>query len=488
VFQVDSFPSPAANRAGLARPLAVAAVAGALLAGCGRPAGAPAAEASADAGLRPREAARVISMPVVRREMLRVLETTSVVESEHEIDVIPRMAGQVLELAVEENDTVESGEVLLQLEDSEQQLALREAEIALEEAAQAVETSTLAVAEARSRIASGERAFEQAERDYQRDLALRTGGENAYGSVSERTVEASRLARDQAEQDLAQFRLALERAEAEARSAETAVTRARVARDRAALTLERMRIRAPIAGQVAERMARVGDQVSTGAPVFRLTDLEALRTVFYRPQRELALFTAADEGRSLELEASAEAVPGARFRGRIDRVSPTIDAASGSFRLTASLERHPIDGPSDASLAPGMLVRIRIVTDRRPEALAVPKRAVRREGEQAFLQRVSEGRIERVEVVEGYGDEELVEVLPVGGASLAEGERVVIVGGRDLEDGAAVVDTASPAAAEAAPSDAGPSDAGPSDAGPSDAGPSDAGPSDRPDAAETEQP
>jgi hypothetical protein len=50
---------------------------------------------------------------------------------------------------------------------------------------------------------------------------------------------------------------------------------------------------------------------------------------------------------------------------------------------------------------------------------------------------------------------------------------VVIVGGRDLEDGAAVVDTASPAAAEAAPSDAGPSDAGPSD---------------RPDAAETEQP
>jgi hypothetical protein len=113
----------------------------------------------------------------------------------------------------------------------------------------------------------------------------------------------------------------------------------------------------------------------------------------------------------------------------------------------------------------------------------VPKRAVRREGEQAFLQRVSEGRIERVEVVEGYGDEELVEVLPVGGASLAEGERVVIVGGRDLEDGAAVVDTASPAAAEAAPSDAGPSDAGPSDAGPSDAGPSD-----RPDAAETEQP
>jgi multidrug efflux pump subunit AcrA (membrane-fusion protein) len=356
--------------------------------------------------------------------MRRLLETTSVVESEYEIDVIPRLPGQLIELLVEENDRVEAGQVLARLESTEEALQAREAAIALTEAEQAVTTAELAVVEARSRVAAGERAFEQAGRDYERDLKLRTGGDNRYGSVSERTVEASLLARDQAEQDLAQFRVALERSEADALGAQTAVTRARVARDRAELTLERMEIRAPIAGQIAERMCRVGQQVTASAAVFRITDANSLRTIFFRPQRELALFSSADEGRQLELTATAEAVPGA------------------SFRITAGLDRVARDGNASATLSPGMLVRVEIVTDRRNDALTVPKRAVRREGEQAFVHRVVGNTVERLEVTEGYTDDEYVEILPVIAGSLTTLDRVIVVGGRDLDDGAPIEDTA----------------------------------------------
>ena len=415
------------------------------LTACSRPGGPAGGEDDAEGprtGLRGREATRVVSAPVERREMRRLLETTSVVESEYEIDVIPRLPGQLIELLVEENDRVEAGQVLARLESTEEALQAREAAIALTEAEQAVTTAELAVVEARSRVAAGERAFEQAGRDYERDLKLRTGGDNRYGSVSERTVEASLLARDQAEQDLAQFRVALERSEADALGAQTAVTRARVARDRAELTLERMEIRAPIAGQIAERMCRVGQQVTASAAVFRITDANSLRTIFFRPQRELALFSSADEGRQLELTATAEAVPGALFQGRIQRVSPTIDAASGSFRITAGLDRVARDGNASATLSPGMLVRVEIVTDRRNDALTVPKRAVRREGEQAFVHRVVGNTVERLEVTEGYTDDEYVEILPVIAGSLTTLDRVIVVGGRDLDDGAPIEDTA----------------------------------------------
>jgi membrane fusion protein (multidrug efflux system) len=418
------------------------------LVACQRGAGGPpVVEGSANSGLRDREATRVVTVPLEAREMRRLLETTCVIESELEIDVTPRLPGVVTEVLVEENDLVPAGALLARLDDREQVLALRDAEIALAEAHQAVSTAEVAVAEAESRIATAERALSQAERDYQRDLALRTGGENPFGSVSEKAVEASLLARDQAEQELTQARLALERSTTESAAAATGVTRAEVAKDRAALTLEYMRIEAPIAGHVATRAVRVGATVSGSEPAFRLTNTEQLRTVFYRPQRELALFRLGSEGPELELTARTEAVPGATFAGHIQRTSPTIDATSGSFRVTATLDRRPREEGLEGVLLPGMLVRIQIVTDRRIDALTAPKRAVRREGEQAYVHVVREGLAQRVDVIEGYADDEYVELLPADAEDqLRAGERVVVVGGRDLEDGEAVRDAQAEAA------------------------------------------
>ncbi|QDU69036.1 efflux RND transporter periplasmic adaptor subunit [Engelhardtia mirabilis] len=401
----------------------------------------PEVSAAADQGMRERQAARVVTIPVARREMVRLLETTSVVESETEIDVVPRASGLVTHVLVEEGDEVEAGQVLARLDSREETMALRDSQIALEEAEHAVTTAAVAVAEAESRIATAQSALEQAERDYQRDVALRTGGANPFGSVSERTVEASKLARDQAEQELAQSQLALQRAKADEGAARTSVTRAQVTSERAELTLERMTITAPITGRVASRDVRVGATVDMAQPVFRITDTAKLRTVFYRPQRELSLFrTAGDDDGGLELTATAEAAPGAVFRGHIERTSPTIDATSGSFRVTAGLERYPEEGPEAGALLPGMLARIRIVTDRRPGALAVPKRAVRREGEQSFVQVADGGVARRVLVAEGYSDDEYVELRLEPGAELAVGDRVIVVGGRDLEEGDAVTE------------------------------------------------
>src|SRR6185436_4122865 len=72
---------------------------------------------AAESGLKKRELPSVRVAPVVVREMARVLETTSKLESEREIELMPRLAGVVLSLSAEEGDAVDQGETLAQLDD-----------------------------------------------------------------------------------------------------------------------------------------------------------------------------------------------------------------------------------------------------------------------------------------------------------------------------------------------------------------------------------
>ena len=96
--------------------------------------GSPGANAPQAAGLKKREAARVRAEPVAQREMVRTLESTTVVESEKEIKLYPRASGTLVELDVEEGDAVVAGAVLARLDPREAQAKVDEARVALKEA------------------------------------------------------------------------------------------------------------------------------------------------------------------------------------------------------------------------------------------------------------------------------------------------------------------------------------------------------------------
>lgn len=418
------------------RALLVLLIAVPALPGCGGGAGGPAKEA--EASLKKRELPAVRVAPVERRDMERVLETTSKLESEREIQVVPRIAGIVQTLAAEEGDLVEAGAVLCTLDDAEPALALKDAEVALEEAKNALDALRLAVREAEARVQRTQTALEQAGRDHERNQRL-FEGEQVASALSQAALEASQLALDNAQADRVDAALRGERAQLDLAAGETAVERAAITLERARVTLTYTRVTAPFAGVVAQRSVKVGDSVGPSMPAFVLSDTSLLRCVFSRPQEELELFARVGaqngEGR-LSLSATADAYPGRTFSGWIERISPTIEAASGQFRVTGRLECVQDNGR--VRLLPGMLVRLRIVTDRHPEALVVPKRALEREGERRYLWVVRADQARRVEVAEGYSDASWVEVVPAPGVELAPGEPVIVVGARDLAEGDAV--------------------------------------------------
>ena len=404
------------------------------LTGCG---GGKSQPEASEGGVQKRELSTVRVTPVVARDMVRTLETTSKLESEREIAIVPRVGGVVVAVHAEEGDVVAQGAELATLENIEQTLAVQDAEVAASETRNTLEKLRLAVREAEARVARVQTAFEQGERDHERNLRL-FEGERVASALSQSALEASKLAKDNAEADRKDADLLLERSKLELAAGETAVERARITLEKARLALAWTHVTAPFAGVVASRSVRVGDAVSAATTVFVLTDIDTLRCVFSRPQEELDLFARVGQAQGderLAVEATADAFPGRTFAGWIERVSPTIDPQSGQFRVTGRLDC--VQDGGRVRLLPGMLVRLAIVTERRADVPVVPKRALEREGDRRYVLVVRDDRATRVEIREGFADEEFVEVTPVTG-KLALGEPVVVVGGRDLAEGEAV--------------------------------------------------
>ena len=424
--------------------------------------GAACSQAAADgqtrseADLKRREPARVRVAPVERREMAKTLSTTTVVESEKEVGVISRASGPVIEVRVEPGDTVEAGAVLAVIDQRESQAILDEVKILHVEAQDGVEKAAIATREAQARVDRTRKEWESATRDYER---------NEKGNlISEQALDRLRLLRDTALAEHETAKLSVERAGVEEKVAATTLEKAKIAVARQELEHSYSQITAPIAGVVTARNIGVGDIVSPSsqsftksAQSFVVTDIENLRAKFHRPQRELAMFQTAMRARGaapangggsahaapIEIRGTAEALPGRRLAGEITLVSPAIDAQSGSFEVWVKLRLLPVDADGAAGgpvqrLLPGMLVRLEIVTDRHPAALVVPKRALRREGEANLIFVVRDGKAHRVQVEEGFSEDDSVEVVAVAPATLAPGEPVVVVGNRDLEEGSDV--------------------------------------------------
>jgi len=126
---------------------------------------------------------------------------------------------------------------------------------------------------------------------------------------------------------------------------------------------------------------------------------------------------------------TVEAFPGERFAARVLRISPVVNAATGTVKVTLSVR-------GQGRLRPGMFASVYLRTDVHEGALALPKAALVLEslGDTVYVA-VSAGEgwtASRREVRMGFQESDFVEVL----AGVEEGEQVVVVGQEGLSEGA----------------------------------------------------
>jgi len=117
-------------------------------------------------------------------------------------------------------------------------------------------------------------------------------------------------------------------------------------------------IRAPFAGVVTEKYARVGQKVieDRNEPLFKITASEPLLARVYLPEEELLSVRRGDP-----VEVTLDRFPRARATGVVQFISPTVDAASGSFQVIVNVRKDS----SQPELRPGVAVKIRFRSAKR---------------------------------------------------------------------------------------------------------------------------
>ncbi|MBN9455734.1 MAG: efflux RND transporter periplasmic adaptor subunit [Bosea sp.] len=330
-----------------------------------------------------------------------VLVSGSIIARE-EVLVSPQVDGlSIVAVLAEEGDKVAQGQVLARLDRTtlDVQKAQNEAQIARSDAA---------IAQANAQIAEADANLVQANNAFERTKALRDSG-NASIETFDQRAAAARSA--QARANSARQALAIA-------AADLALAKAQ-GRD-IAVKLERTEIRAPKAGIVSRRTAKLGATASmlpTSEPLYRIIADGAV---------ELEAQVAEVDLPSLRLGQPVAVTPaGAKeaLRGTIRLIAPEVDKASRLGRVRVALDGNP-------SVAIGSFARGIIETGRK-RAVTLPLSAITYTRSGATVQTVQDGKIATRKVTLGLTGGGRAEIA----TGLAQGETVVARAGTFVRDG-----------------------------------------------------
>jgi len=197
--------------------------------------------------------------------------------------------------------------------------------------------------------------------------------------------------------------------------------------------LEKMRIVAPFSGTIGLRQVSLGAFVEAKTELVALVNLDSLEIEFRLPER---FYRVISEGGIVR--AAPDALPGEIFEGRIFAIAPAIDINGRSVAVKAKIANP------EGRLRPGMFARVKLVVDRRNDAIVVPESAIVQRGDGQFVYRIRDGKAELTKVKLGLRQTGRIEVVE----GLAAGDTVVTAGQVKLRPGATVkvADFSAPAA------------------------------------------
>ena len=346
------------------------------------------AEAAVD---QPRvvEPPAVTVVPAVKREFVDRLFVSGTLVAREEAQVAARVDGlTIVELNAEDGDRVKEGQVLARLDRSQLDALMAQNDAATRRADAAID-------QARSLIAQSQAQVQFANSDVDRAHKL---GE---GVMAASTIEQREMAMKTAQAQLAAAQHALGVAEADRKSRDAE-------RQELLVRIDRTEVKAPVAGIVSRRSARLGAAASTsGEPLFRIIEDGAIDLEADVPEQSLARLAV---GMPAELKLPGV---GRAVSGRVRLVNQEVDKASRTGKVRVAL-----DDVSRAHIGAFASGQVELA---RREGVGVPAAALERDGDEARLDVVREGKVEARRVKPGIADGDWVEMQ----AGIAEGESVV---------------------------------------------------------------
>jgi membrane fusion protein, multidrug efflux system len=340
-------------------------------------------------------------------DLVMTLKSPGEAYTEKRVAMKAEVGGTVKTLAAAEGKHVREGDLLVELDDREYRLALERLE------AQRLQSlSELFL----------ERQFSITETPPSRDIVDKLAKAQAdYDRIAEgfKAGVASQADLEKAEAALELALIEAGRKKDEVQAAAKGLTQAEVDVKIARLNLEKTRIRAPFAGIITDVKISPKERIDPGRELFTLVDISRIKVKAKVLESEVGKVVA---GREVDLRFSA--FPGRSFRGRIEAVSPVINAEDKTCGVYVAM-----DNPAE-EIKPGMHAEVEFPTEIYAGRLLVPQQAILVRGGRKLVFAV-EGDIAKWRYIEvGLENERFAEVLPgkEPGWGVQAGDTVIVEG------------------------------------------------------------
>jgi len=375
-------------------------------------ANAPGQASSGSAAPSPEQKVEAAPLPVkVTKafvgDLVMTLKSPGEAYTEKRIAMKAEVGGVVKNLYAAEGRHVKEGELLVELDDREYRLQLEKleaqrlrylSELFLEK--QFAASNQEAAPATLDKLDKAQAAYDRASEAFNRGLVSQADLEKAQGGLELALIEAGRK-------------------KDEIMASTKGLTQAEVDVKIARLNVEKTRIRAPFAGIVTDIKLSPKERLDAGRELFTLVDISRIKVKAKVLESEVGKVVA---GREVDLLFSA--FPGRTFKGRIEAISPVINAEDKTCAVHVTM-----DNPSE-EVKPGMHAEIEIPTEIFKDRLLVPQQAILVRGGRKLVFAV-EGDIAKWRYIEvGLENERFAEVLPgkEPGWGVSAGDTIIIEG------------------------------------------------------------
>ncbi|WP_076415648.1 HlyD family secretion protein [Shewanella sp. UCD-KL12] len=314
---------------------------------------------------------------------VRFFESTDNAYVEADISHISvKVPGYVVMTEISDNQHVEAGQLLAQLEDNqyEAKVAQGEAELASSVADQQallakVKLQDALIKQAQASVAAAESDLSRAQQQLSRSKKLKVKNYSSQDDVDERQagVESSSAHLDEAKAGLIAQKRELTVFNAQLQQVEASVVKAKAGLELAKIQLEDTQVRAPFSGVIGKRGALKGQYVQPGQALYSLVPDGAVWITANFKETQIQNMQPGQQ-----VQISLDAFPDKTFNGVIDSLSPASGAkfsllpaenATGNF--TKIVQRIPVRIRLDlteaqARVVPGLSAVVKVNTHSEP--------------------------------------------------------------------------------------------------------------------------
>ncbi|MBL4606631.1 MAG: efflux RND transporter periplasmic adaptor subunit [Pseudomonadales bacterium] len=134
--------------------------------------------------------------------------------------------------------------------------------------------------------------------------------------------------------------------------------------DKAYDRLDKTSIRSPVSGNIEKRFVSLGDFVTPGKPVFKISTSDKFQVVLLFPETTSRYFK-----KGLSVKLSTPTTPDVIAEGEITDIVSMIDTSNRSIRIV-------VDVNNPGGWSPGASVLGEVVLEKKPNALTIPQQSV----------------------------------------------------------------------------------------------------------------